>query len=72
MEKGKRYNMDLNTARQKHKEGEITFKELSLIFFENGTDEDRQEFWKSPVYDRPWVVEGFNESERNKMFGNRF
>ena len=72
MEKGRRYNMNLKTARQKHKEGEITFKELNLIFFEKATDADKEKFWKSPVFDRPWIIEGFNKSERNKMFETRF
>jgi hypothetical protein len=64
--------MGLAISRQKYRKGEITFNELSLIFFENGTDEDRQEFWKSHVFDRPCVIEGLNQKERDNRFSSMF
>jgi len=68
----KQKQRELNIARQKYNKGEITFKGLHVIFFENGTDEDKQEFWKSPVFDRPWVIEGLNQKERDNSFSAMF
>jgi hypothetical protein len=64
--------MELNIARQKYKNGEITFKELDAIFFEKGTDEEIKEFCNSPVFDRPMVVEGLNQKERDNSFNSIF
>mgnify|MGYP003654999749 CR=1 FL=1 len=64
--------MELDIARQKHKKGEITFKELHIIFFEKGTDEDKQVFWESPVFDRTWVVKGLDQKERDNSFSYMF
>jgi hypothetical protein len=64
--------MELNIARQKYKNGEITFKELDAIFFEKGTDEEIDAFCNSPVFDRAGVVEGLNQKERDNNFNSIF
>lgn len=59
---------NIQYAREMYKRNEITFKELDKIFFENASDDDLERFYKAPVYDRPMVIEGLNQKQRDEEF----
>lgn len=60
----------LETARQRYKRGEIDFIELDRAFFNHATDSEIMEFWNAPVYDRPGVIKGLSQSERDQEWNN--
>ena len=62
----------LTKAREAHKEGTLSYDQLTEIFFGFATKEERDEFWSSPAFDRQWIIEGFNQQERDKMFRDTF
>lgn len=60
--------MELKEAREKYKNGELTFKQLDIIFFKKASEEEKQTFWAAPVYDRPFIVEGLSKNQIDEKF----
>lgn len=64
----------INQARVRYKKGEIQFMKLNDIFFQYATNSEKEEFWNSPTFDRPSVVEGKSkiqiDSEWNSLVKN--
>lgn len=58
----------LEMSRQKFKKGEIDFKTLDFIFFQMATEEQKNEFYSAPIFDRSGIVEGLSKEERKKRF----
>lgn len=58
----------LEMSRQKFKNREINFKTLDYIFFLMATEEQKNEFYSAPVFDRAGIVEGLSKEERKKRF----
>lgn len=62
--------MDLETARKKYKNSEITFNELDKIFFLEATKKELNQFLKTPVYDRANYIIGKSLGQINKEWQN--
>ena len=60
--------MEISEARKQYKKGNISFLELNKIFKEKATKEQLDEFWNAPVFDRPYIVEGLNQAQRDACF----
>lgn len=60
--------MNLEKARKEYKKGNISFKELDKIFFQNSNDKQLDVFWSAPVFDRPGVIIGKNKAQRDLEF----
>lgn len=59
---------NIKEARRKYFNKEIDFNELEKEFFKNADVDDLEIFYRSPVFDRPLVIEGKNKSQRDKEF----
>ena len=57
--------MELEQARDLYRQDKITFLELDRVFQEKASKEEKQIFWKAPVYDRPNVIEGKSDKHMN-------
>lgn len=61
----------LDQARLKYKNKIISFEELDDIFWKYASDTEKELVFKAPVYDRPLVIEGINQEERNNMWNKQ-
>ena len=64
----KKVKPEIDQAREMYKKGELTFKELDKIFFKNASKEQITEFYNAPVFDRPSVVMGHSQAQRDSFF----
>lgn len=60
--------MTLKEARDRYKSREISFDLLEVIFYDKASTEEKEKFWKAPVWDRPLIIEGLNLRERDLKF----
>lgn len=60
----------LNEAREKYYKNELTFNQLNTVFEVCASENDLAMFWRSPVFDRPLIVEGKSKKVRDKEFND--
>lgn len=61
---------ELKEAREKYFKNEISFNELDRIFNRCASEREMSAFWKAPVFDRPAVIEGKSQKQRDKEFND--
>lgn len=61
---------ELKQAREKYMKNEISFNELDRIFNRCASEIEISAFWKAPVFDRPAVIEGKSQKQRDKEFND--
>lgn len=64
--------MNLVSAREKYRAGEISYKELHDVFMKQATVEQKLELSNAPAFDKPWVIEGLTKEQRDKRFYGMF
>lgn len=61
-------NLTLEEARMMYRNGEISFEELREVFEMKATNEQKEEYWNCPLFDRSWVIEGYNQKQRDQQW----